>query len=432
MHMKQNNLCATIAISSPDNRDPDQAIYSFESTVTGGPVQLLRDLSHQPTGLKSVAIKTGIKTPDVLDFTVVLLDKPGTAAGVFTRNRSASPAVIIDRKHIENGQAQALVVISKNANVFAPDATKDTHAVIDGVASCLDIAAEDVLVSCTGVIGVPLPMDKVRSGIDKIKQNLQPGLMDGVAEAIMTTDVAPKVASVKFGDVVIAGMAKGAGMIEPNMATMLGYFFTNLAVPAEKLQTILQRVCDSTFNSISVDTDTSTSDSVMVFSTNEVTVSDAYLEDFEKALGLLSLKLSKDIVYQGEGASKVIEVTVEQAQSQAHAKQIAKHIVNSPLVKTAVFGADPNWGRVVAAMGKPLAENEACFDPQNIVIKMAGMTLFDRGQATEVDLGALSKVIAETKHIDINVALSEGDQSWTVWGCDLSYKYVEINAEYTT
>lgn len=430
--MKQNDLCDSISISSSENRDPDKATYSFTSTVEGEQVSLVKDLSHQPSGLQSMAITTGIKYPDVLDFTVVAMDKPGAAAGVFTRNRSASPAVIIDRKHIENGQAQALVVISKNANVFTPSATADTLALVSGVADALNIAREDVLVSCTGVIGAPLPMDKVRQGISQIKDSMKPTLCDQVAEAIMTTDVAPKVASIKFGDVVIAGMAKGAGMIEPNMATMLSYFFTNLAVPAKELQAILQRVCDSTFNSISVDTDTSTSDSVMVFSTNEVAANAQYLADFEKALGLLSLKLAKDIVYQGEGASKLIEVTVDQAKSNSHAKQIAKQIVNSPLVKTAVFGADPNWGRIVMAMGKPLTDGEPCFDPEKIVIKIAGMTLFDRGQATDADLDALSKVISETKHVDIDVKLGEGDSAWTVWGCDLSYKYVEINAEYTT
>lgn len=430
--MKINLLSPAISILAHHKGVVEKTDYSFFSKVEGKHISLSRSLDHQPHGLRSMVTKAGIKYPDVLDFGVVSLDQPGTAAGVFTKNRSASPAVQIDRDNLKNGQAQALAVISKNANVFTPTALEDSEEIIQAVALKLGIQPEDVLTSCTGVIGVPLPMEKVRAGIEEIPYKLENGLSDDFSEAILTTDNGPKIASIKFGDAVIAGVAKGAGMIEPNMATMLVYFFSNISLPHEDLKCILKNVCDSTFNSISVDTDTSTSDSVIAFLTNEIEPTKDYRDDFESALGLLSLKLSQEIVSQGEGSTKLIQVNVKEASSSDNAKKIAKQIVNSPLVKTAIYGADPNWGRVVMAMGKPLSENEATFNSENIKISIADMTLFDHGKSTNADLSSLSKTLSERQSVEITVELGEGKNDWTVWGCDLSKKYVEINAEYTT
>lgn len=427
-----NQLLANILLTEDSEKDPENTSYQIDSVVAGSTITVSNDLRHQPKGIRSLALKAHIKYPDVLDFSVVVLDKPGTVAGVFTRNRSASPAVQIGKAHVEDGQAQALVVISKNANLFTPTAYDDTLALVEGVGAALNIPKTDVLPSCTGIIGVPLPMSNVRAAIEKIPSALQPGLIDEFAQAILTTDKKPKSASIKFGDVVICGVAKGAGMIEPNMATMLAYFFTNLKLSGDQLKAILKRVCDSTFNSISVDSDTSTSDSVMIFSTNEIEPEAKHLQDFEAALGAMALKLAKDMVYQAEGATKLIEVTVAKARSEAHAKAVAKLIVNSPLVKTAIFGSDPNWGRVAMAIGKPLADDEPVYDPRNIKITVSDIPLFMQGQSTDVDLQQLQKKMQQDKTINISVELGEGDARWMVWGCDLSYRYVEINAEYST
>jgi N-acetylglutamate synthase/N-acetylornithine aminotransferase len=260
---------AFVHVDEPRDGDPDATRFSFDSLLTGGRVTLTESLEHQPEGIRSAALRAGIKYADKLDFMVVTLPKPGPAVGVFTRNRSCSPAVLLDRQHLADGEAQTLVVISKNANVFTPSAMDDTKAIVNDVAKRLGVRDVDVITSMTGVIGVALPMEKIHAAIKRLPDELREGLVPEVASAILTTDRGPKVASARFGDVVLCGMAKGAGMIEPNMATMLVYFFTNLNVPADRLSALVKRAVDATFNSISVDTDTSTSDSLVLFSTGQ-------------------------------------------------------------------------------------------------------------------------------------------------------------------
>jgi glutamate N-acetyltransferase/amino-acid N-acetyltransferase len=428
----KDKLLAAITISAPADNDPDKTSYEFESEVEKKKIAIEAGLHHQPKGIVSAAIKAGIKYPDVYDLTIVKLPKRGPAAGIFTNNRSASPSVVIDRKNLEDGFAQALVVISKNANVFTTTAYEDTQSVIDQVAKQLDIKPQDVMVSCTGVIGSPLPVDKVAAGIAKFKDETKPGLIDNVARSILTTDKGPKTCCVKFGDAVICGMAKGAGMIEPNMATMLVYFFTNLNLDSKRLKEIVTNASRETFNSISVDTDTSTSDSLIVFSTGEIEPTPDLEKDFTKALTALSAKLSRDIVYQAEGANKLIQATINGAVSEDNARQVSKFIINSPLVKTAIFGADPNWGRIVMAIGKPGQAQTSVIDPIKIKIEINGYTLFEKGKADVSKLKEVSNSIKDLKRTDINVNLGEGPGSWTSWGCDLSYEYVKTNAEYTT
>lgn len=423
---------ARIGITAPDNGDPALTTYGFYSSTEGRQINLEGDLSQQPQGLRSAAVKAGIKYPDVYDMSLVVLDKPGPAAGIFTRNRSASSSVHIDRAHLADGRGQALVVISKNANVYTPTDRVDAERVCSLVAEQAGLKQDDVMICCTGVIGVSLPMPKVEAGVAQAVQALQPGLSPTVAQAILTTDKGPKTCSAAFGPVKIAGMAKGAGMIEPNMATMLVYFFTNLDIPADKLQASVQRLSDKTFNSISVDTDTSTSDSLIIFSTAEVAYSDALFADFEAALAAMMSKLCREVVYQAEGATKLIEAKVMQASNLPTARQVAKFIINSPLVKTAVFGCDPNWGRIVAAIGKPGQERDTAYDAGKIEIKLGGEVLFAGGVAVPLDLGALSQRMRELKKIEIEVKLGEGDAEWTAWGCDLSYDYVKTNADYTS
>jgi glutamate N-acetyltransferase/amino-acid N-acetyltransferase len=388
-----------LLVDDVSDKDPDQATYRFWSETENDWVQLTPTLTHQPEGLTSAALKAGIKYPDTFDIGVVRLPSRGPAAGIFTKNRCASPAVHIDRQHLADGHAQGLIVLSKNANLFTPTDHADALAVMEAVSAKTGIALSDTLISCTGVIGVQLPMPRIQDALQQLPSALRPGLIDEVSEAILTTDKRSKVCSVRFGDVVLCGMAKGAGMIEPNMATMLVYFFTNLNLPSELLGQILKETSDRTFNSISVDTDTSTSDSVIVFSTGTVEPTDALIEDFRRALHACSAKLSRDIVYQAEGASKLIETTITGARTAEHARQVAKLVINSPLVKTAVFGADPNWGRVVMAIGKPGQAVESTLDPTRLSISIEGYVLYESGRAIDLKLAQVSDAIKRNKKV---------------------------------
>ncbi|HLK37551.1 MAG TPA: bifunctional glutamate N-acetyltransferase/amino-acid acetyltransferase ArgJ [Polyangiaceae bacterium] len=416
-----------------DSVDPAHDVLSFESRTEGREVRVDGTLAHQPAGFTSAAVCAGIKTPGVLDFSVVRLDEPGPAAGVFTKNRCPGYAVEWDREHLAGGRAQLLAVVSKNANVFTPHGAEDTREMARRLAREFRVLEGDIVLSCTGVIGVPLPMSKIGAAVEGLSSQLAPGGLDAVSRAILTTDRAPKVCSVRFGDVVVCAMAKGAGMIEPNMATMLVYFFTNADVPAARLKEILTTAVERTFNSISVDSDTSTSDSVVVFSTRRARVDAAADADLADAVRCMSIKLARDVVSQAEGATKLIECTVRSDGSVAEAKAMAKKIVNSPLVKTAVFGGDPNWGRVVMAIGKPDGEGPGgSIDRRDVTIEMMGQVLCRRAEPVTTDLDALARSIKSSSRVSIDVCVGEGRHRAKVWGCDLSHRYVEINAEYMT
>jgi glutamate N-acetyltransferase/amino-acid N-acetyltransferase len=417
---------------SPDS-DPSTDVVSFESRALGRRVTVEGTLAHQPDGVRAVAVAAGIKYADVLDFTVVKLDVPGSAAGLFTTNLCPGSAVTYDREVLANGRAQALCVISKNANVFTPNGDEDTRTIAKLLGGELGVEPNDVVISCTGVIGVPLPMPKVRAAIPGIAGKLRPAALEDVARAILTTDRGPKVCSVRIGDLVVSAMAKGAGMIEPNMATMLVYFFTNADVDGAGLREVLTGAVDRTFNSLSVDSDTSTSDSVVLFSTRRVPVDANLRADFADAVRAMSLKLARDVVAQAEGSTKLVECTVRLDTSVQDARIMAKKIVNSPLVKTAIYGGDPNWGRLVMAIGKPddrLALRAIA--PRDIVASMMGQLVYSRGEAIPLDLPALSKGLKAARRVPIDVRIGEGRHAATVWGCDLSHRYVDINAEYMT
>jgi glutamate N-acetyltransferase/amino-acid N-acetyltransferase len=276
-------------------------------------------------------------------------------------------------------------------------------------------------------------MEKIKAAIQGIADKLRPGALDEAARAILTTDRGPKVCSVRVGDLVVCAMAKGAGMIEPNMATMLVYFFTNADVDGRELHGVLSGAVERTFNSLTVDSDTSTSDTVAIFSTRTARMDEARRADFADAVRAMSIKLARDIVSQSEGATKLIECTVRVDSSDADAKIMAKKIVNSPLVKTAVHGGDPNWGRIVMAIGKPderLGLGKIARD--SVVIEMMGQVVFSRAQPVAIDLAALSRELKASTRVSIGVRIGEGRHSATVWGCDLSRRYVDINAEYMT
>jgi glutamate N-acetyltransferase / amino-acid N-acetyltransferase len=422
-----------VSLETASTSDPSLDVVSFESRGLGCDVSIEGTLAHQPDGIECAAVAAGIKSEGVLDFTVVKLPEPGAAAAVFTTSLCPSYAVQYDREVLADGRAQALAVLSKNANVFTPRGAEDTRTMARWVADELGVEDTNVVLSCTGVIGVPLPMEKVKRAITGISHKLRAGRLDDAARAILTTDRGPKVASVRFGDVVLCAMAKGAGMIEPNLATMLVYLFTNVDLDGAALRAILTDAADRTFNSLSVDSDTSTSDTVAIFSTRRVPMNERAREDFVDAFRAMSVKLARDIVWQAEGATKLIECTVRLDTCREDAKLIAKKIINSPLVKAAVHGGDPNWGRLIMAIGKPDERLKIrTIARHDVVISMMGQKLFDRAKPVVIHLDALSKELAAQTRVGIDVRIGQGHHGATVWGCDLSRRYVEINADYTT
>ena len=381
---------------------------------------------QHPQGFLSLAKNVGIKDT-TLDLTVIYSTVRARAAAMFTRNRFPGAPVIVGRKHIANGFVQALVINSKNANVAMGKLGID-----NAVETCRIVGQElgvdpyEVLPFSTGVIGRPLPMDKIRAGLRGIKNELQPNNLKLAAEAIMTTDTYPKYVSVQFGKTTIAGIAKGAGMIEPNMATMLVYLMTDAELPKAVMKPILKRVVDRTFNSMSIDTDTSTSDTVVLMANG--LAGKVRLGSFEKGLLEVCEYLTKEIARSGEGATKLITVDVSHAKTAAQAKRVAKCVVNSPLVKTAVYGCDPNWGRVIMAVGKSF---DPSIEPSKVTIRFGATNVFKKGAPVDCDLEALRKYLGQSE-VSIAVDLSIGKAAARVWGCDLTEGYIKENAYYTT
>jgi glutamate N-acetyltransferase/amino-acid N-acetyltransferase len=383
------------------------------------------DFQH-PQGILSLAKNIGIKDA-TLDLTVIYSTVRARAAAMFTRNRFPGAPVIIGREHIANGYVQALVINSKNANVAMGKLGID-HA----IETCRIVSAElgidpyDVLPFSTGVIGRPLPMDKIRAGLKGIRSELKPNNLKLAAEAIMTTDRYPKYISVRVGKAIIAGIAKGAGMIEPNMATMLVYLMTDAELPKTAMKPMLRRVVDRTFNAMSIDTDTSTSDTVVLMANG--LAGKVKLAPFEKGLLEVCEYLTREIARNGEGVTKLITVDVNGAKTAAQAKRVGKLVVNSPLVKTSVYGSDPNWGRVIMAVGKSF---DPTIEPAKVTIRFGETNVFKKGSPVDCDLEALRKYLGQGE-VSIGVDLGIGKASARVWGCDLTEGYIKENAYYTT
>ena len=384
-------------------------------------------LPAYPQGYLSLAKNIGIKD-STLDLTVVYSTARAAAAGVFTQSLFCGAPVIVGREHLADGHLQALVVNSKNANVATGKQGVDNSREITRlVAQELGIAAEDVLPSSTGVIGQQLPMDRFRSELVGLREHLQPDNLGATAQAIMTTDTRPKARARRVGSAVLAGIAKGAGMIEPDMATMLSFLFTDAAIPPETLQPMLRQAVAKSFNMISVDTDTSTSDTVVIMANG--LAGDVDLDEFQTALDEICIELAKEVARDGEGATKLLEVVVTSARDDQQAKRVAKAIVNSPLMKTAVHGADPNWGRVAMAVGK--CHEETDIRPENVTMSFGDTCVYAKGEPMGVDLSQLEAYL-EGSEIRITVDLGLQTGQATVWGCDLTEEYVRINALYTT
>ncbi len=381
-----------------------------------------------PIGFHAHAGSIGIKD-DTNDFTVVVSDPPAVAVGMYTKSRFAGCSVRISREATANNVLGALAVVSKNSNVATgTEGEANAREVIDALAQTLSVATGDIAIASTGVIGRQYPMDRVRSYLPGLSadDSFNETSADAVAKAIMTTDTHPKVASATVGEAVVVGVAKGVGMIEPDMATMLTFIFTDADIAAEQLDPIVRRVIDTTFNAVSIDTDTSTSDTAIVMANGMA--GDVDLVAFEAALHDVALSLTKMIAFDGEGAETLIEVRVDTARDVDQARRVAKVIVNSPLVKTAVHGADPNWGRVAMAIGK--CSDDLDIDQDIVTIRFGSTevypTLLDDGA-----LESLSTYLAEDEVL-IHVSLGIGVGEFTAYGCDLTDGYVRINADYTT
>jgi glutamate N-acetyltransferase / amino-acid N-acetyltransferase len=381
-----------------------------------------------PKGFLSYGKNIGIKDFSK-DFAVIFSEKPCRAAAVFTQNNFPGAPIIVGREHIQDGILQAIVINSKNSNVATGDqGIKDARDICKVLATALNIQAENILPSSTGVIGVPLPIEIILNACKTAKTDLHQNSLEDVAEAIMTTDKKKKISVNQFqqnNEVgVVFGIAKGAGMIEPNMATMLCFILTDLKIKSLNLQSILKRVVDKTFNCLSIDSDTSTSDTVVLMA-NESTV-EVDEDQFEAMLYETCLDLTKKIAMDGEGATKLIEVCISKANSLEQAKKIGKSIINSPLVKTAIYGGDPNWGRFVMAIGKVFDE---VISYDSLSLKLGGLEV--KNASTEIK-EKMSSYLKGNKEIRIDISLGQGDFQSTFWGCDLSEGYIKENAYYTT
>ena len=391
-------------------------------------------------GVRFATAEAGIKYRNRTDVMFAIMDEGTQAAGVFTKSRCSSAPVDWCRAKLAQGKARALLVNSGNANAFTgKTGAEQVELTADIVSKALGISREQIFLASTGVIGEPLDATKFSSVMDSLKSSASPGGLLPAARAIMTTDTYPKVATttVSIGDckVTINGMAKGAGMIAPDMATMLSFIFTDAAITAPVLQTLLSESVRDSFNAITVDSDTSTSDTLMLFATGaarkrgapEITdVSDPQLAEFKAGLDRILLDLAHQVVRDGEGCRKFIEIKVEGAESAASAKTIALSIANSPLVKTAIAGEDANWGRIVMAVGKA----GELADRDKLAIWFGDIQVARNGLRDPDYSEAQTSSYMKNEKIDVRVDVGVGSGASKVWTCDLTKEYVAINGDY--
>jgi glutamate N-acetyltransferase/amino-acid N-acetyltransferase len=382
-----------------------------------------------PQGFIGLTANVGLKNLDD-DCLLVASTVQASSVSVFTKSLFAGPSVVLSRESLVNGPLQGVVVLSKNANVATGKKGYEHAQELQKLAAdVLGLPQDKLLVASTGVIGKKYPMNDIRESFHDFSGKTGTLTAQNAAKAIMTTDTHPKVSKVKCGNATLVGIAKGVGMIEPNMATMLAFFFTDAALAQNQLNTIFRNVVNRTFNALSIDTDTSTSDTAAIFanglagSVNE--------DEFSDSLYQCALDLVKQIASDGEGATKTIIVNVKGARNNEQAKLVAKSIVNSPLVKTAIHGSDPNWGRVVMAIGK--LDTETDIDPIKTVISFGHQQVYPLLNDIQQDheLKKLKDYLSGSE-IEINIFLSIAEGEFTAYGCDLSEGYIRINADYTT
>ena len=388
-------------------------------------------------GIRAAACRVGIKA-EGLDLALILCDPPAVAAGVFTSNRLQAAPVRVSREHLERGRCRAILINSGNANAgTGAVGLEDAHACASAVAAEVGCPIEEVLLMSTGLIGVRLPLQPIVEAVPGLVASVSPAGCEAAAEAILTTDTRTKTAAVEWlhdGQTVrLGGMAKGAGMIAPHMATMLAVVATDIAAEAEVLQATLRGAVDRTFNRITVDGDMSTNDSVLLLATGRapaasLATTGSQAGKFQEALETVCGELARQIVLDGEGATRLAAITVAGAASEQQAARVAQVVSRSLLVKTALFGGDPNWGRVLAAVGAAGEE----IVPERLDITYGGVAVFQAGRPVEpIPVEALNKAAAE-REISVAVDLHLGSFEATVLTTDLSLDYVRLNAEYTT
>ena len=389
---------------------------------------------YQVQGVTAAGVAAGLKKDGALDMALICSARPAAAAGVFTRNRVQAAPVIVSREHVSNGRAGAVVVNSGCANACTgPEGLAHARKTAELTARELGIAPEDVLVASTGVIGAPLDMDRVSDGIPELVKGLSPDGISRAAEAIMTTDTFPKISRFRgraggrsYG---IIGIAKGAGMIMPDMATMLCFVLTDIEIGAPALRAALAECVSDTFNRITVDGDTSTNDMVLALANGSAgngSLSKADTAGFRAGLRNVLEDLARLIVRDGEGATKLIHVEVAGAASPSDAERAVRCVANSSLVKTAFYGEDPNWGRIMAALGR----SGAAMEETIVSIWINGILLVEggigKGAAAEADAAREMK----GKELTLAIDLGRGDHRDRVTTCDLTHDYISINADY--
>lgn len=407
-----------------------------------------------PQGFWASGVKAGIKYPDKYDVALIVSDAEAQAAGVFTRNVVKAHPLLLTQKHLANGTARAIVVNSGNANACVGAAGDQAAlAMARMTAEGLGLTVDEVLVASTGVIGVELPLEPAQAGIgqaaSELKELLQSDKLrnvEGIAAeaqrleaahraalAIMTTDTVIKEVSWEMecreGTIRLGAMAKGSGMIHPNMGTMLGFMTTDAQVSASELQRLLREAVDESFNMVTVDGDTSTNDMVLLLANGASGIAPVgeEWERFQQMVKAMAVYLAREIARDGEGAGKLLEVKVTGAKTKEDARKIARSICGSNLVKTAMFGEDANWGRILCAAGY----SGANFNPAKVDVFLTDLPVAVAGQGVPFSEEE-AKVILQKDEIFVGISLHNGFEEATAWGCDLTYEYVRINGDYRT
>ncbi|KGK90976.1 ornithine acetyltransferase [Desulfosporosinus sp. HMP52] len=402
-----------------------------------------------PKGFYAVGVQAEIKYKDKFDVALIFSDVQAQAAGVYTRNIVKAHPLYLTQRHLKNGLARAIVVNSGNANACVGEFGDQTaQAMAEVAGTFLAIPTEDVLVASTGVIGVKMPIDRVLNGIRVASSLLLNHVVKGIrgqkeeadqaaheaALAIMTTDTMVKEYAYELpcsqgGVIRLGAIAKGSGMIHPNMGTMLGFITTDAFLPAEELQQILREAVDESFNMVTVDGDTSTNDMVLLMANGAsgITLKGADRANFVQMVKAMCIEMAKDIARDGEGASKLMAVSVSEAKTKEDARKIARSICGSSLVKAALFGEDANWGRILTAAGYSGAE----FDPNKVDVYLGDLMVAQGGKGIDFSEDK-AKTILELKEVNISLNLHDGKEKATAWGCDLTHEYVTINGSYRT
>ena len=395
-------------------------------------------------GFKASGVHVGVKTHAdwKKDVALIVSETSCAAAGVFTRNVVKAAPIHIDLAHLKNGVARAIIANSGNANACAPHGEEYAERMCAAAAKVIGCAADDVLVSSTGVIGQTINIDAIEGGVQNLYDALASSVeaSDAAAHAIMTTDTVKKEAAVETvidGKAVrVGGIAKGSGMIHPNMGTMLCFITTDCAISSDMIRAALLETAEISFNRISVDGDTSTNDSCMVLANGlagnaEITERGPAYAAFLEALQALCVKLARDMASDGEGAKHLITCTVRGAKSVKSAETISKSVISSTLMKAAIFGADANWGRALCAMGY----SGETFNPEKVNVAFASaageIDVCANGRGLNFDEDKAKTILTE-HDIEIRIAMGEGDASCTCWGCDITYDYIKINGDYRT